>query len=361
MPPAVHFIGLLKSPVSWAKAGRELVSALSATGARVSAVSLKGYLYDEAFPLAAPVEDAVGRLRVEGWDVALDYPPNFARLNGRRKAGLVIYETDRLPSHWVQPVNRHLDMVLVPSAFCRDAAVAAGVETRTEVVPFGVNTTLYNPDGRRASAPTERSFNFLTVGTPHVRKGLKETVEAFTRAFSPGEDAGFVIKCPPLAGLGRRPWEYGSVTEFLPDRRPGQIVLIEDARREEEMAALYRSADVYVQASYGEAFGLAALEAAACGKPVVATNWSAAAEIWSSENAWLVDYDLIDAGPISYDWRSGEMHAARPRIESLASAMREAFENAASRVSKAESALATARRLTWDACAKGLLAALEDV
>jgi glycosyltransferase involved in cell wall biosynthesis len=356
--PAVHFIGLLKSPVSWAKVGRELVAALSSSGAHVSAVSLKGYMYDESYALAALVKDAIGRERHDGWDVALDYPPNFARLNGRHKAGIIIYEADRLPSHWVEPINRHLDLAIVPSAFCRDAALASGVTTRIEVVPFGVNAFVYTPDGPRMAAPTGRTFNFLTVAAPHVRKGLKETVEAFTQAFAPGDDTGLIIKCPPLASLGRRPWEYGRVGDFLPDARGGQIALIEGSWGEEEMAALYRSCDVYMQASYGESFGLAAVEAAACGKPVITTGYGAAGEIWSDESAWLTDCDLVDAGPISYDWRSGEVHAARPRVESLAAAMRQAFEDRAEAERKAQAALTTARRLTWDASARALLAAL---
>ena len=364
MPPDIHYIGLLRSPVSWAKVGRESIAALSAQGAYVSAVSLKGHLYDEAFPLAPEVEDAVKRPRRPGWDLALDYPPNFARLDGNRRAGVLIYEADRFPPHWAESITRHLDLAFVPSAFCLEAAVASGVpREKLALAPFGVDVVLYRPDGKHSHAPlTGRSFNFLTVAAPHVRKGLVETVKAFETAFSPSDDVGLVIKCPPLERLGRRPWEYRSVGEFLPQGRGGQVVLLADSRTEEEMAALYRAADVYVQASYGEGFGLSLVEALACGCPVVATAWGAAVEYLDEKTAWLADYDLIDASEITYDWPAGgpPVRMARPRMESLAAALRDAYEDVPRRIAAAEAAVRLARTMPWSRSAHAVIEALRS-
>jgi len=360
MPEPIHFMGLLKSPASWAKVGRELVRALSACGAYVSAVSLKGYMYDGAYPLAEEVEAAVRRERREGWDLELDYPPNFARLNGRRKAGIVIYEADRLPGHWVDGITSCLDLVIVPSRFVLEAAVASGVPRGLlRLAPFGADTDVYRPDGPKAKSPTGRSFNFLVVGAAHARKGLAEACEAFTAAFGPGEDVGLVVKCPRLRGLGKRPWEYESVEDFLPDTRSGQIAVVEGTYCENEMAALYRGSDVYVQPSYGEAFGLAAVEAAACGTPVITTKWGAAEEVFGARSAYLVDGELVDASAISYDWRgAGPVRAARPRVTHLAQVMRRAYEDGNERQRLAKAALEGAAKLTWGATAKTVLAAL---
>ena len=369
MSEPVHFIGLLRSPVSWAKVGRELVRALVCEGAYVSAVSLKGHLYDEGFPIPVEVQEAIGRKRRKGWDVALDYPPNFARLNGDRKAGIVIYEADRLPAHWVDAMNGYVNLAIVSSRFCLEAATASGVPRGLlRLVPFGVDADVCRPDGPAASPPTGRSFNFLTVGAPHVRKGLREVTEAFCQGFSVRDDVGLVIKCPPIPQLGRRSWEYKSTEDFLPEGRGRQITLLQGSISEDEMASLYRACDVYVQASYGEAFGLAAVEAAGCGKPVITANWAAAAEILSRDSAYLVDYDLIDATRIAYDWQrggsgpagQGPPHMAKPRVESLAAAMRSAYEDAALREGKGKAALEVARGLTWKAAAKALIRALED-
>jgi glycosyltransferase involved in cell wall biosynthesis len=364
MGAPIHFIGLLRSPVSWARVGRELVKAFAEGGAHVSAVSLKGYLYDERFALDESVRAAIARERLDGWDLALDYPPNFARLKGKRRAGVLIYEADRFPPHWAQALKA-LDVAFVPSRFCLEAAAAAGVPREMlAVTPFGVNTKTYKPRLRGASTvggsplqqATGRAFNFLTVAAPHIRKGLAETVEAFCMAFGPADDVGLVLKCPPIARLGGRPWEYARIEDFLPDSRDGQIALVAETLNEAQMVGLYRGADVYVQASYGEGFGLALLEAAACGTPVITTNWGAAVEIFDEASAWLVDYDLVDASRFAYDWPkdSEGVRMARPRVTHLAEVMRRAYEDAGERGAKAAAGLAIAREMTWARAAEAV-------
>ena len=359
---AVHFIGLLRSPVSWAKVGRETVAALDSLGAHVSSVSLKGFLYDEAFPLPEAVEAATARERREGWDVALDYPPNFARLTGRRRAGILIWEADRFPPHWARPAARYLDVAFVPSRFCLEAAARSGIPREKLVVaPFGVDTAVYNPDGPAAALPTGRSFNFLAVAAAHIRKGLAELVTAFRDAFTATDDVGLLIKCPPAESLSGRPWEYASFRDFLPEDAGGRIALVAGSLSEGEMAALYRAADVYVQPSYGESFGLGALEAAGCGKPVVATGWGGALSYLDGSNSWLLECDLVDAGAFAYDWRRGDgpVRMARPRVDHLAEVLRRAYEDAAARAAKAAAARQTALAFTWRNSAEAVLRTLE--
>ncbi|MHC4712966.1 MAG: glycosyltransferase [Planctomycetota bacterium] len=360
MSPNVHFIGLLRSPVSWAKAGRELVRALVRAGAYVSAVSLKGHLYDEAFHLNPAVEEAIRRPRREGWDVALDYPPNFARLDGAHRAGILIYEADRLPPHWVEAVNKYLDSAFVPSRFACEVAVASGIpEARLALAPFGVDREIFRPDGPAAAVPTGRSFNFLAVAAPHIRKGLAELTEAFRRAFAPSDDVGLVIKCPPLAGLGKRPWEYAGIDDFLGEEPGGRISLLTGSLSEEEMGSLYRACDVYCQPSYGESFGLAALEALACGRPVIATGWGGVLSFLNEENAWLADFEMVDAASFSYDWKDGPpVCAAQPDVAHLAELLRRAYEDEEVRRHKANAGLKTAESFLWSATVRAAFKAL---
>lgn len=57
---------------------------------------------------------------------------------------------------------------------------------------------------------------------------------------------------------------------------------------DEEMAALYSGMDVLLHASYGEGFGVPAIEAQACGTKVIASNWAASQDL-VAEDGWLVD------------------------------------------------------------------------
>lgn len=99
---------------------------------------------------------------------------------------------------------------------------------------------------------------------------------------------------------------------------------------DERMAAIYSSFDVLLSTSRGEGFGLPVLEAQACGTPVIASNWTASAElvgeVWTQErgmtsircaNGWLVSIDP------DYDPRHGA-DFGKPRIPQIIAALNEA-------------------------------------
>ena len=57
----------------------------------------------------------------------------------------------------------------------------------------------------------------------------------------------------------------------------------------EEMAAIYSSLDVLLNASMGEGFGLTVLEAQACGVPAIVTDFTAMSEVCGA--GWKVGYE----------------------------------------------------------------------
>tara|TARA_R110001606_G_C14988232_1_gene605407 strand:- start:124 stop:597 length:474 start_codon:yes stop_codon:yes gene_type:complete len=56
----------------------------------------------------------------------------------------------------------------------------------------------------------------------------------------------------------------------------------------EEMAALYTGMDILLHASYGEGFGVPAIEAQACGTPTIASSWTACLEL-AGPDSYLVE------------------------------------------------------------------------
>lgn len=61
---------------------------------------------------------------------------------------------------------------------------------------------------------------------------------------------------------------------------------------QEDLAAIYSAADVTLMATAGEGFGIPALESAACGTPVIGSNFSAQTEVIGPAG-WLVPYATI--------------------------------------------------------------------
>jgi glycosyltransferase involved in cell wall biosynthesis len=134
----------------------------------------------------------------------------------------------------------------------------------------GVDLSRFNPAGPRL--PRGDKPVFLQVGRVAVEKNL----EAFLALDLPGEKwvAG---EGPQRASLERR---YSGVRWF------GQM-------EQSELAALYRTADVFVFPSRTDTFGLVLLEAMACGLPVAA--YPVAGPIDVVGNGGILHNDLREA------------------------------------------------------------------
>ena len=132
---------------------------------------------------------------------------------------------------------------------------------------------------------------------------------------------------------------YGELAERVRQMHLEQQALFTGHLSDEDLVVLLNRSDALVLPSFSEGFGLPGVEAAACGKPVLATTASPLPE-------------LLGEGTIAVDPadRAGWLHAIE-RVLSDA-ALRE-------RMSKA--ALAAAGRLSWKNSARQLLSVLHEV
>lgn len=85
----------------------------------------------------------------------------------------------------------------------------------------------------------------------------------------------------------------------------------------EDLAAIYTASDVLLMATAGEGFGIPAIEAQACGLPVIVTDFSAQAELVGA--GWKVPYRI--------DWDYFQMAGhALPDIHAIADALEKSYE-----------------------------------
>jgi glycosyltransferase involved in cell wall biosynthesis len=158
-----------------------------------------------------------------------------------------------LPANWIWPIMRRFHGP-AERTFVVTKALGAELEARRigpiHLWPLGVDLKLFNPSGSRHSAMHNLARPImLNVGRVAVEKNL----EAFLDCPVPGSKV--------VVG-------DGPALEALKARYPGAHFL--GALHGEELAAAYRSANLFVFPSLTDTFGLVNIEALASGLPVAA-------------------------------------------------------------------------------------------
>ena len=100
---------------------------------------------------------------------------------------------------------------------------------------------------------------------------------------------------------------------------PTKIIGIERTESKEELAQLYSLADLFINPSVEETFGLTTVEAMSCGTPVVVYNSTASPELVTTETGFVVEPHDIEGIKRSIDvvCRVSKVHyscACRDRV-----------------------------------------------
>ncbi|HZS94872.1 MAG TPA: glycosyltransferase family 1 protein [Chloroflexota bacterium] len=201
------------------------------------------------------------------------------------------------------PTLRHYLQHVVPRSIRRATRVIAVSEsTRRDVLdlvdiaPDRVVTVHEAVDARFRPKPVEEARSaarragigeryILSVGTLEPRKNYERLIDAFSMLVSRGVSQRLVI----AGGFG---WMYGPILERIEHLGLGERVTILQPD-DDLLVALYNAADVFVYPSLYEGFGIPALEALACGAPVVASRTSSLPEV-VGEAAILVEPRSIE-------------------------------------------------------------------
>lgn len=164
------------------------------------------------------------------------------------------------------------------------------------VVPNVVDTNFFvMPEYQRTYKP----FRFLSVSFLMAKKGIPVLLRAFSKVFKGQKD--IVLE---IGGDGPQRSELGSIVMELGISH--QVRFLGMLSREQVRAAMWR-ANTFVLASHVETFGVVLIEAMSTGLPVVATRCG---------------------GPEEFVIPAVGMLAEAGNVESLASALRKAYETA---------------------------------
>ncbi|WP_375493139.1 glycosyltransferase family 4 protein [uncultured Jatrophihabitans sp.] len=293
-------------------------------------------------PLQAATHFPSERLLLGGYDVYHQFHTDADPAVPDQKLVVTLHDTVALD--WPDAEGRmyvHADRllrraaaVLTVSRFSKDAICAA-----FEIAPQRVHVA-YNGVDHERFRPGESPRPFavpyvLFVGGQTPRKNVPRMIEAFARARAELDrpDLRFVLAGPVRAA--ERQLRAGA-----PQSLPPEALAFVGHVPDDEVVALYRHADALLYASLYEGFGMPALEAMACGTPVIAGSGSALSEI-AGPAAELPD--PTDTAAIA---------------DAIGRVLREGPDRRAARRARG---IDHAAAFTWDRCARTVLDVYDSV
>lgn len=169
--------------------------------------------------------------------------------------------------HALPALMRSCRHIIAPSQHTRDHAIATWniPASRITVIPHGISDLFLKPPSEPIPRPHDRPY-VLWVGRAHPTKNLPGVLKIHERLIQQGHDVDLLMtgRCPtwitpPGSTVGRVHF-LGAVGDL-------------------ELRNLYHHAHALLLPSWNEGFGLPAVEALACGCPVVGTNHGALPEM----------------------------------------------------------------------------------
>ena len=323
--PGVNIAGFFEGELGLGEVARKLGKGLEHAGVPFAAIpyrrlpSRQRHRVDLELAAEAPYDTNIVCLNADYLetflgDVGVEF---FAR---RYAIGVWFWETNVFPSG--AGGERFLDEIWVASEYVRHA-ISKQVRIPVHVVPLPIEPPAPTQVSRsELGLPDGFTFLFTFDFISALRKNATAVVEAYTRAFEPGDGALLVLKS--INGRELKPKLLAELEEIAGARpdiqiRDGYVDL-------PQKNALTERCDCYVSLHRSEGFGLTMAEAMSLGKPVIATGYSGNTDFMDERSAYLVPYDLV---PVPPDWWAHAPGAewAEPDVAAAAELMRHVFEH----------------------------------
>lgn len=239
---------------------------------------------------------------------------NFWERDHEKVYGLfTMFESSVLPPYWVDNINSHFDFVIVPSTWCRDIFLENGITKPVFVVPLGIDPHLF-PELERSSRDV---FTIIWQGLYLTdRKGFG-MVEKALRELNLSK-VRLIDKTAPFSLKYRSRWEFMDLN-FYPEFKTWSICR---KMNQAEILMLLREADLSVNPTSGEGFGLIPIEHMATGLPTIVSDSSGCKDYVNP------NYNIPIECTEQPSWFGKELGTMeRPSFEDLKAKIKYAYEN----------------------------------
>lgn len=211
------------------------------------------------------------------------------------RSGFPIFETTKFSKVELHHLST-LDRIVVTSQWAKEIIKreVRFYERDIHIVPLGVDKEIFYP----ASTADPNWTTFVNIGKWEIRKGHDILIKAFEAAFRPRDRVRLWMCCH---NFFLEPSRNGGVDGNLAwwkkcadSKMSAKISSLPRQATQEDIAKLMNSADCGVFPSRAEGWNLELLEMMACGKNVIATDYSAHTEYAHDGNSVLIKVDELE-------------------------------------------------------------------
>ena len=213
---------------------------------------------------------------------------------------------------------REIDLILTCSNFMTKSTAARfpDLANRCKTVPMGVSPDLFTVAGQAQRQETCPPRKLLYVGRISPEKGVHDLLDAFEIICRQYPDATLTVVGPEWVALREHivdpSLDQSLISRLAPFYEKGYLSQLKQrlspaAAKQvtftglvpyNEIAKYYAAADIYINPSLYESFGMSILEAMAAGLPVVTTRVGAVPELLPDQQNGLV-VDLANPAAIA--------------------------------------------------------------
>ncbi len=300
-----------------------------------------------------------------------------SNLSAKRNWVYLIFEGDSVPKWIVEECrNEKIEKIIVPShhtllaltTSLKDDPEMKEILYKTKLIPHGHDPKIFYSQQPRikqgrgeeplsdspCTPPMESSsadtFKFLAnkgLRNLEDRGGIQYLIEAYLSEFTESDPVELILKINPAYGVPNLLKMFPNIK----DKGVPKITFIPKEYTTKELNELYNECDVFVSPTRAEAFNLPCLEAMACGKPVITTNFGGQTDyVKHGETGIIIGGKLTE---VTHEIEYEGIKWLTPDIDELKKQLRLAYKHRnIIEYTHKDKCLEVAKSLTWANTAK---------